>query len=544
MESTDQPMDLTDVTGPFGYFQKRILFVLLLRPICWCMLMINYQFINQKVSFQCAQPEVTIQEDQVVLYNLTTSTGQCHRRPYTGEKSSDGGLWDSNDTVQCDTFIYTNNKTYTTITEEWNLVCSKEWLIPLGYMVFSIGNFLAYLPTGQLADKFGRRPLILAGQGLMTLISLIIAFSNSMVMFLVLRFFVGFGFGFVQNPFMAVYVESVGPEYRDYIVYSFAAAWGFGTMAVAFLAWFIQDWRTLVLVCSIPFQLPLLLSMWWWVPESTRWLLSTKQYEKAEKQLLQQAKMNGVEVTDSKKVMERLKEKIDQDAKSDTASFVDLLRNKHLRKVTLILYISFVSTVFINHGFTLTIGLEGGSIYLNIFLAGLAEVPVVFFYYLTVKYFNRRKGLLISFILTGIIFLAVIPVSNDIQWVKLTLAMVGRMTNTLAYTLIYVFANELFPTNLRAVAVSGAMTSGRIGSILCPFADVLGRFYGKNYPIILYGCLSLATSAVFLLLPETQHKQLPDTVVDFEILATQQRTNLPLSTISSKTADKKDSDKS
>ncbi len=57
--------------------------------------------------------------------------------------------------------------------------------------VFLIGNLAGTLPSGWLIDRFGRRPVIIAGPLLTAATSLLIVFAESFTQLLILRFFAG-----------------------------------------------------------------------------------------------------------------------------------------------------------------------------------------------------------------------------------------------------------------------------------------------------------------------------------------------------------------
>ncbi|MEA2991563.1 MAG: hypothetical protein QOD40_483 [Alphaproteobacteria bacterium] len=56
---------------------------------------------------------------------------------------------------------------------------------------FMIGNLAATLPSGWLIDRFGRRPVAIAGPSLAAIMSLLVIFAESFTQLLVLRFFAG-----------------------------------------------------------------------------------------------------------------------------------------------------------------------------------------------------------------------------------------------------------------------------------------------------------------------------------------------------------------
>ena len=65
-----------------------------------------------------------------------------------------------------------------------------------------------------------------------------------------------------------------------------------GGLVVGLLSWAgIRDWRTLQLVCSTPALL--LLSYQWLIPESPRWLLAVKKFDRLESDVEKAASKNG-----------------------------------------------------------------------------------------------------------------------------------------------------------------------------------------------------------------------------------------------------------
>merc|ERR1712208_268285 len=59
-----------------------------------------------------------------------------------------------------------------------------------------------------------------------------------------------------------------------------------------------------------------------------------------------------------------------------------------------------------------------------------------------------------------------------------TLAMIGKFLIAGTFALAYLYTAELFPTPVRNVAVGGASTFARIGSMSAPYiVDILGKDY-------------------------------------------------------------------
>jgi OCT family organic cation transporter-like MFS transporter 4/5 len=69
--------------------------------------------------------------------------------------------------------------------------------------------------------------------------------------------------------------------------------------------------------------------------------------------------------------------------------------------------------------------------------------------------------------------------------------MIGKLSITASYGIIYIFSAEIFPTPIRNVAVGAASMSARIGGILCPYLNMLGEYW-RPLPLIVYGVFAFS----------------------------------------------------
>merc|ERR1712217_358938 len=86
---------------------------------------------------------------------------------------------------------------------------------------------------------------------------------------------------------------------------------------------------------------------------------------------------------------------------------------------------------------------------------------------------------------------------------------------SLAFGVVYVWAAELFPTNIRARAMSVQSVFARFGAIVSPFVIDIGR---TNYTlaIFMFAVPCLITGLLDLAIPETRGTKLPDTIDDLD----------------------------
>ncbi|XP_048022785.1 solute carrier family 22 member 4-like isoform X2 [Megalobrama amblycephala] len=191
-----------------------------------------------------------------------------------------------------------DKETYiSTIVTEWDLVCSDDWRAPLTTSLFFCGVLTGSVISGQMSDRFGRKIVLFVTMGIQTVFTFIQVFSPSWLIFCLLFFIVGMG---QISNYVAAFVlgmEILSPSIRDlYSTLGVCLFFSIGCMMLPLAAYFLRDWRMLLMALTIPgfFYIPL----WWFIPESPRWLLSQGRVDEAEAILRKAAKMNGVKAPD------------------------------------------------------------------------------------------------------------------------------------------------------------------------------------------------------------------------------------------------------
>lgn len=155
----------------------------------------------------------------------------------------------------------------------------REWGIPTASMgpVFGaglLGLFLGSFLFSMLADRIGRRPVLLGATAAFGAFTLLTARAGSMPELLAVRFLAGLGLGAIM-PNATALIGEYSPRRRR-IATMMIVTNGFmvGAMAGGFLsAWLIpaHGWRAVFRVGGVV-PLLLLAPMWVWVPESLQFL--------------------------------------------------------------------------------------------------------------------------------------------------------------------------------------------------------------------------------------------------------------------------------
>lgn len=93
-----------------------------------------------------------------------------------------------------------------------------------------------------------------------------------------------------------VAAELVGPKYRVLTGAICPSMFATGLMVLGAVAWIIHPWRYMILALHIPVFL--VLSYYWFLGESVRWLLSKQKYAEAKSVLQKVAKTNRTTISE------------------------------------------------------------------------------------------------------------------------------------------------------------------------------------------------------------------------------------------------------
>ncbi|XP_072791211.1 solute carrier family 22 member 4 isoform X1 [Taeniopygia guttata] len=388
----------------------------------------------------------------------------------------------------------------------WNLVCEDDWKTPLTTSLFFVGVLIGSFISGQLSDRFGRKNILFLTMAVQTGFSFVQIFSTSWEMFTVLFLIVGMGQ--ISNYVVAFILgtEILGKSVR--ILFSTLGVcifFAIGYMLLPLFAYFIRDWRMLLLALTVPglFCIPL----WWIIPESPRWLISQGRYKEAEAIIQKAAKMNGIpapavlfdtaEMQDSKPQQQQ------------KAILLDLFRTRNIATITIMSLLLWFFTSVGYFGLSLSTPDWHGDAYVNCFLSAVIEVPAYVIAWLLLRSLPRRYSVSGTLFLGGSVVLFIQLVPAELNVLSVGLVMLGKFGITAAFSMLYVYNVELYPTLVRNMAVGATSTASRLGSIIAPYFVYLGA-YDRFLPYILMGSLTVLIGILTLFLPESFGNPLPE----------------------------------
>ncbi|XP_030427487.1 solute carrier family 22 member 4 isoform X3 [Gopherus evgoodei] len=391
----------------------------------------------------------------------------------------------------------------------WNLVCEDDWKTPLTTSLFFVGVLIGSFISGQLSDRFGRKNILFATMAVQTGFSFVQIFSTSWEMFTVLFLIVGMGQ--ISNYVVAFILgtEILGKSVRIiFCTLGVCTFFAIGYMLLPLFAYFIRDWRMLLLALTVPGVL--CVPLWWVIPESPRWLISQGRFKEAEIIIRKAAKTNGIVAPAMLFDSTEMQDMKLQQQQQQKAYILDLFRTRNIAVITVMSLLLWMLTSIGYFGLSLNTPNLHGNAYINCFLSAIIEVPAYVIAWLLLRTLPRRYSISGTLFLGGGVILFIQLVPTDLHILSVFLVMLGKFGITSAFSMLYVYTSELYPTIVRNMAVGATSMSSRVGSIIAPYFVYLGA-YDRFLPYILMGSLTVLIGILTLFLPESYGNPLPET---------------------------------
>jgi len=376
--------------------------------------------------------------------------------------------------------------------------------------------------AGILAERWGRRSVLLVSCGIMGATALLAGFAQDFNQLLIARAIQGFGMGAEIPIAGAMFNEFVRSTHRGGAVFAYETMFAWGGyvapwLALGAIALFGQDqaWRALFLFGAVPIVMVFVRRRA--LPESPRWLVNQGRNEEAEviiEQFERSAASTGKPLHEPKIIVQ---------PKLQKTNFVELFQQPYRGRTIMMLvwimmtyaftygYQPFVASLYVSVG-----GLPVTNALLLTAIGQLIAIPYNYFVAFTVDRFGRR-----FYFGWGLIWAALVLVVGAVvvgyfgvkSWVSLfaftQLALFGT-TSTIGF---YIYTPELFPTRMRAWATAIGSTGIRLVSSFMPIvvgitaASTLGL--GGVY-LLMPICLTVGGLTLLRFGPETKHRVLEE----------------------------------
>ncbi|NJJ38737.1 MFS transporter [Paenibacillus apii] len=358
---------------------------------------------------------------------------------------------------------------------------AKEWSLRPGQIglltsINSLGMAAGAAAAGILADKYGRKNILLWTLIIFSAATGLSALAAGFALLCVLRFIAGFGLGGELPVASTLVSESVEPKDRGRAVVLLESFWAVGWIAAALIAYFVipdYGWRLALVIGAVPVLYALYLRRA--IEDSPRF-----------------AGIRKAPVPFTKR-------------------FASVWSAEYIRS-TVMLWILWFTVVFSYYGIFLWLPsvmvLKGFSLVRSFeytLIMTLAQLPG----YFTAAYFIEKFGR--KFVLIVYLFFTAVSAAwfgfASSEGMLIAAGVCLSFFNLGAWGGMYAYTPELYPTAIRSTGVGMAASFGRIGGIIAPLlVGVLVEWSVSIQAIFLlfFGTVIIGAAAVLFLGKETK----------------------------------------
>lgn len=362
---------------------------------------------------------------------------------------------------------------------------AKDWKLgpeQIGILtsINSVGMAVGAAAAGILADRFGRKPVLLWTLLIFSAASGLSAFATGFGILCVLRFIAGFGLGGELPVASTLVSESMPAKERGRAVVLLESFWAIGWIAAALIAFFIipdYGWRIAFGIGAVPALYALYLRR---------------------------------AIDDSPKFAEIKKKPVSLKKRIAT------VWSPEYRRSTIMLWILWFTVVFSYYGMFLWLPtvmvLKGFSLVKSfeyVLIMTLAQLPGYFTAAYFIEKFGRKFVLVIYMLFTAIS--AAWFGNASTEGMLMAAGICLSFFNLGAWGGMYAYTPELYPTSIRSTGSGLATSFGRIGGIIAPL--LVGVLVGKSMAIgsifmLFFATIIVGALAVLFLGKETKGTEL------------------------------------
>ncbi|MEK3733401.1 MULTISPECIES: MFS transporter [Paenibacillus] len=366
------------------------------------------------------------------------------------------------------------------LASEWALSSQQVGILT---STTSIGMAFGAAMAGFLADKYGRKSILLWTLLIFSIASGLSALATGFIMLCIFRFIAGLGLGGELPVASTLVSESMPVKERGRAVVLLESFWAAGWILAALIAYFVipnYGWQAAFLIGALPAFYALYLRRA--IDDSPRYL-------------------------EQKKVV-----------RLGLGKRIASVWSPEFRRTSIMLWVLWFTVVFSYYGMFLwlpTVMVDKGFSLVQSFqyvlIMTLAQLPG----YFTAAYFIEklgRKFVLVTYLVLTAISAAWFGIADSVGSL-LAAGICLSFFNLGAWGGLYAYSPELYPTRVRSTGVGLATSFGRIGGVIAPFLVGVMKGNGVRIEVIFllfFVTILIGAFSVLLLGKETKGVELAD----------------------------------
>ncbi|CAL4089288.1 unnamed protein product [Meganyctiphanes norvegica] len=497
--------------------------------------LIGSVFTNIPLDYKCVSitdntstyDNVSITENTSTYDNvsITDNTSTYDNVSITENTSTyDNICKDSEDLIiSCSKFEFNHTVFKSTFTTEFELICDKSWISNLYQVSVTIGLSIGSL-LGGIGDRWGRLAVIRVGALGCLVGVLLVGFGPNVYLILVGRLLTGLFCNILNVSSFTLAIENIPTNQRSMMSIFIIVGYQISTILLGIISYFLQYWRMLHLAISC--YIYLIVVLIFFIDESPRWLFQNGQIEEGIALLNKIIKLHksNKKVTDFSNFIDECKQK-DKLKERNTKEHNPCIKlkqnisvffkNPAMISISITTPIIWFITGLVYFGVPLNAHNFTDNPFIYMVLIGVVEIIGIILGGIVLVKFGNIRTCAVLFGTTGSCFLFILPVPEQIWWLKWILILIAMMSISVCYTICYIMASELYPTEVRATGLGICTFSCFMGFILSSMlSETVSKYSGWVFHLICSASCFIAVMLIVCLLPETRGEPLCETAED------------------------------
>eukprot|EP00928_Gymnodinium_smaydae_P062787 TRINITY_DN4656_c0_g1_i2.p1 TRINITY_DN4656_c0_g1~~TRINITY_DN4656_c0_g1_i2.p1 ORF type:complete len:542 (+),score=53.57 TRINITY_DN4656_c0_g1_i2:60-1628(+) len=398
---------------------------------------------------------------------------------------------------------------------DFKLVCESEKEIPMLGSVFFAGFAIGVVVCGSVSDRVGRRWGYLLSYLVLGMGGFMAACSPSVSYFAAAQVLLGFG---VAGSGLVSFVwatECLDKQLRPLMAWVPNVMYSLGQMLDSPLAYYFTEWRHYLFAIHAISLIPLF--FWPFMHESPAWLASKGRGNHAHDVLCIMAEINGT-VQPPPPLASGSKDVEDIESEDEDVEEQDILSqlcDPRLRYSYMVVCFNWFSVSFAFYG----VGMFAPNLPFDLHVANvvsaLVGIPfaVISQFLIEARWCGRKGAVAGSFVIGGVCLVLSSGIRDQVT--SLVVFYLANGALSLAFGVIYIWAAELLPTNIRTRAMSYQSVCARFGAIVSPYVVQLGST-NSVLALMIFAAPCLLSGALDTMLPETRGMPLPNSLDEID----------------------------